>query len=186
MTALTYLVSPARTPLGPNTFWLDVHGLLMFLILIFGAFLFGAIFFSKDLDEKTVRRLKISGAGTFVALLLLMISGFIPDAGFGSGATFSGTATDSIGTVTGNISDAGLGNFTGPLLFDMMEHVSLIIPGLAAVVGVLIFHHGAKVITVPTIRRTVLTLMTVAGIWILVIGGIGVYITKILTYRTGS
>ena len=33
--------------IGPNTIWLDLHGLLMFLILVFAAFLFGAIFFSK-------------------------------------------------------------------------------------------------------------------------------------------
>ncbi len=38
--------------IGPNTIWLDLHGLLMFLILIFAAFLFGAIFFSKEADER--------------------------------------------------------------------------------------------------------------------------------------
>ncbi len=57
--------------IGPNTFWLDLHGLLMFLILIFAAFLFGAIFFSKEPDARLVRRLKISSAATFILLMLL-------------------------------------------------------------------------------------------------------------------
>jgi len=63
--------------IGPNTFWLDLHGLLMFLILIFSAFLFGAIFFAKDPDERLVRRLKISSVVAFVLLMLLMITGFL-------------------------------------------------------------------------------------------------------------
>ena len=67
---------------GPNTLWLGLHGLLMFVILVFSAFLFGAIFFTREPDARTVRRLKISAAVTFTALLLLMISGIIPDIGF--------------------------------------------------------------------------------------------------------
>lgn len=68
----------------------------------------------------------------------------------------------------------------------MMERVSLVVPGLAAVAGVLIFACGEKVITVPAIRRSVLSVMAVTGIWVLVIGVIGVYITKVLTYPLGS
>lgn len=171
---------------GPNTFWLDVHGLLMFVILIFAAFLFGAIFFTKDADEKMVRRLKISSAVTFVALMLLMISGIIPDTGFGDGSAFSGTVTNDFGTFTSEVTDAGLGNFTGPLLFDMMEHVSLIIPGLAAVIGVMIWHYGERVMTDPVIHRSVLRLMAFTGAWTLLIGAIGVYITKVLTFPVGK
>lgn len=171
---------------GPNTLWLDLHGLLMFIILIFSAFLFGAIFFSKDPDAKLVRRLKISAGVTFAALMLLMISGIVPDTNFGSGSTFSGTTQSSLGSFTNNVSDAGLGAFTGPLLFDMMEHVSLIVPGLAAVIGLLIFHYGAQVVTDGIVRRSVLWLMALTGVWTLVIGGIGVYITKVLTFPTGS
>jgi hypothetical protein len=171
---------------GPNTLWLDIHGLLMFLVLIFAAFLFGAIYFSKEPDAKTVRRLKISSAGTFVALLALMITGIFPDTGFGAGAAFSGTVQNAYGTVTSHIPDAGVGNFTGPLLFDMMEHVSLIVPGLAAVAGFLIFHYGRRVVTEPVIKRAVLSIMAVTGAWMLVIGAIGVYITKVLTYPVGS
>jgi hypothetical protein len=63
---------------GPNTLWLGLHRFLMFIILMFAAFLFGAIFFTKNPDVKT-------GAGAedlrrmFGALL--MISGIIPDIG---------------------------------------------------------------------------------------------------------
>lgn len=85
-----------------------------------------------------------------------------------------------------HINATGLGNFTGPLLFDMMEHVSLVVPGLAAVAGVLIFTAGERVITVPAIRASVLWLMSITGIWTLIIGAIGVYITKVLTYPPGA
>jgi len=66
---------------GPNTLWLGLHGFLMFVILVFSAFLFGAIFFTGTPDARTVRRLKVSAAVTFGARLLLMISGIIPDIG---------------------------------------------------------------------------------------------------------
>lgn len=171
---------------GPNTFWLDLHGLLMFLILIFAAFLFGAIFFSKEPAARLIRRLKISAAATFILLMLLMISGIIPDIHFDAGATFTQNTTNDFGTFISKVSDDSLSNFTGPLLFDMMEHVSLIIPGLAAVVGFLVFHYGEQVITNKTIKRSVLSLMFVTGAWTLVIGAIGVYITKVLTFPVGG
>ena len=47
---------------GPNTLWLGLRGFLMFIILVFAAFLFGAIFFTENPEAKTVRRLKISAA----------------------------------------------------------------------------------------------------------------------------
>jgi hypothetical protein len=171
---------------GPNTLWLGLHGLLMFIILVFAAFLFGAIFFTKTPDPRTVRRIKISAAVTFAALLLLMISGIIPDIGFGNVSSFATTTHNAYGTFRGSVDATGLGNFTGPLLFDMMEHVSLVVPGLAAVAGVLIFTAGDRVITVPAIRASVLTLMAITGIWVLIIGAIGVYITKVLTYPPGA
>ncbi len=171
---------------GPNTLWLGLHGFLMFVILVFSAFLFGAIFFTRVPDPRTVRRLKISAAVTFVALLLLMISGIIPDIGFGNPGTFTTTTHNAYGTFRSSVTASGLGSFTGPLLFDMMEHVSLIVPGLAAVAGVLIFTAGDKVITVPAIRASVLWLMSITGIWVLIIGVIGVYITKVLTYPPGA
>jgi hypothetical protein len=172
--------------IGPNTIWLDLHGLLMFLILIFAAFLFGAIFFAKEPDARLVRRLKISSAATFVLLMVLMITGMIPDINFAAGATFTHSTVNDFGTFKAMVSDTSLGNFTGPLLFDMMEHVSLIIPGLSALVGFLIFYYGGRVITTPTIRRSVLSLMVLTGIWTLIIGAIGVYITKVLTFPVGQ
>lgn len=175
----------SQFPIGANNFWLDMHGLLMFLILTFGAFVFGAVYFSKDPDAATVRRLKISSLVTFVALILLMITGIVPDAGFGSGATFSYATHNALGAFTSHVTDTSLGNFTGPLLFDMMEHSSQIVPGLALVILLLIYHYGARVVTVPAIRRSVESLMVLAGIWTLALGAIGVYITKVLTYPIG-
>ena len=170
---------------GWHTLWLDLHGLLMFLILVFAAFLFGAIYFTKDPDARTVRLLKISAVGTFVALLALMITGMIPDTGW-AGSQLSATAHNAYGTFSSNVTDDGAGNFAGPLLFDIMEHVSLIVPGLAAVAGALILGYGERVITVPAIRRSVLSIMAVTGLWTLVVGAIGVYITKVLTFPVGT
>jgi hypothetical protein len=172
--------------LGWNTVLLDLHGVLMFVTLIFSAFLFGAIFFVRQPDALMVRRLKVSSIVAFVGLLGLMITGIIPDISFGSGGTFSGTVTNDFGTFVTKVTDTTLGNFTGPLLFDMMEHVSLIVPGLAAVIGFLILYLGRRVMTEPAIRGSVLSLMLVAGAWTFVLGAIGVYITKILTFPAGA
>ncbi len=172
--------------IGPNTFWLGIHGLTMIVVPIFSAFLFGSIYFSRTADARLIRRLKISSAVTFVALLGLMVSGIIPDTAFGVGATFSTTTTNDFGTFTSQVTDASLGNFTGPLLFDVMEHVSLIVPGLAAVIGYLIWTQGAAVVEAPAMRRSVLSLMIVTGLWTLALGMVGVYITKILTFPQGG
>ena len=83
--------------LGPNTFWLDLHGMMMFIILVFSAFLFGAIFFAKTADAVLVRRLKISASVSFAALLLLIVSGIIPDIGF-TAAALNGTTHNAYGT----------------------------------------------------------------------------------------
>ncbi len=72
------------------------------------------------------------------------------------------------------MTDTSLGNFTGPLLFDMMEHVSLIVPGLAAVILFLIRHYGPRVMTQPVIRNSTLGLMALAGGWMMVLGMIGI------------
>jgi len=94
--------------------------------------------------------------------------------------------TNDFGTFVTKVTDTTLGNFTGPLLFDMMEHVSLIVPGLAAVIGFLILYLGRRVMTEPAIRGSVLSLMLVAGAWTFVLGAIGVYITKVLTFPAGA
>jgi hypothetical protein len=180
-----HLVAASLVELGPRTFWLDLHGLLMFVTLMFGAFLFGAIFFRQQPDSWFVRRLRISAIVTVVGLFALCITGIIPDASFGAGATFSGRFVNEYGTFVNHVSDNSLGNLTGPLFFDMMEHVSLIVPGLALVILVLIVHYRERVVTVPEVRRSVQWLMLVAGAWTLVLGAIGVYITKILTFPLG-
>ena len=169
---------------GPNTLWLDLHGLLMFLLLVFSAFLFGAIFFAREPDKRVVTGLKISSMAAFVLLMGLMISGIIPDIAF-NGTNLSHTTTNDFGAFSAQVTDDNVSNFAGPLLFDVMEHVSLIVPALAAVVGFLIFHYGRRVMTNPQVKRSVLSLMVLTGVWVLALGGIGVFITKVLTFPTG-
>ncbi len=50
----------------------------------------------------------------------------------------------------------------------------------------MIFYYGGRVITDSTIKRCVLSLMSLDGAWTLALGGIGVYITKMLTFPVGQ
>jgi hypothetical protein len=172
--------------LGWNTFWLDLHGAVMILTLSAAAFGFGVVVMAREPSDRLVEGLKWSGVITFAGFVAIAITGMVPDTAFGSGATFSGTFNNDFGNVTRSVSDSQLGNFTGPLLFDMMEHVSLIVPALAAVIAFLLWNQGRKVITVPAIKASVLGLMSVTWLWTLVLAAIGVYITKVLTFPPGS
>ncbi len=167
---------------GCNTMWLDAHGLLMVIVVMCLAFLVGAIWFSRQADERLVRGLKAASMVTLVAFVLLTITGLVPDIGFEKGTTFSGAFHNDFGTFQSTVSDENLGAFTGPLLFDIMEHISLIVPGLALLVCFLIWHHGRRTVEDQLVRRSVLSLLVLTGFWALAIGSVGVYITKVLTY----
>jgi len=167
---------------GSDTMWLGAHGMIMLVILICLAFLFGAIWFSKQADEQLVLGLKLASMATFIALVLLMITGLVPDIGFGKGASFSGTFYNDFGTFQSAVTDDNLGAFTGPLLFDMMEHVSFIVPGLAALLCFLIWHYDKRVVEDRAVRSAVLSLLVLTVGWVLAIGNLGLYVTKVLTF----
>jgi hypothetical protein len=167
---------------GCNTMWLDLHGLLMVVVVICLAFLAGAIWFSRQADERLVRGLKTASMATVVAFVLLTITGLVPDVTFDKGTTFSGTFHNEFGTVQSTVSDDNVGAFTGPLLFDIMEHVTLAVPGLALLLCFLVWHFGRRTVEDPVVRRSVLSLLFLTGFWVLALGSVGVYITKILTY----
>ena len=167
---------------GSNTMWLGAHGMIMLVILISSAFLFGAVWFSRQADEQLLRGLKVAGMATFIALVLLMISGLVPDVGFDKGGSFSGAFHSDFGTFQSTVTDDNLGAFTGPLLFDMMEHVSFIVPGLAALLCFLIWHYGRKVVEDGAVRGAVLSLLVLMVGWVLAIGNLGLYVTKVLTF----
>src|SRR5574340_1825298 len=107
--------------LGPNELMLSLHGLIFILIVGFASYVFGGIYFTKDPSESFVTRLKFSALITFLLTLGLMISGMLPDVNFGSGAVLSASYVNDYGNFTQSISDASVGGFTAPLLFDMME-----------------------------------------------------------------
>jgi hypothetical protein len=178
MVALT--VGPFE--IGSNTMWLGAHGMLMLVILISLAFLFGAIWFSRRADEQLVRGLKAASMTTFIALVLLMITGLVPDIGFGEGASFSGSFHTDFGKVQSTVTNDNLSAFTGPLLFDVMEHVSFIVPGLAALLCFLIWHYGRRVVEERAIRGATLSVLVLTVGWVLVIGNLGLYVTKVLTF----
>jgi hypothetical protein len=171
--------------LGTNELLLSLHGLLFILIVGFASYIFGAIYFKRIESEIYIRRLKISSLVTFLLVLGLMISGILPDVNFGSGL-LSATYTNSYGNFTQSVNDTTVGAFTGPLLFDMMEHVSFVGLALTGVVTYLIWDYGELVVTDKRVKWSTLSIILVIVAWLLVLGVIGTIMTKTLTFPPGT
>lgn len=166
---------------GTDTILLDLHSLLVFLTLTVLMTVFGGILMSRQADKKTIGWLKILSVVEVVLVVLLVVTGIVPDMAFSSGANLTYTSNTQYSNITQNVTDAQLANFTAPLIFDFMEHVTLLGPGLAGVVAMLIWALGPLVITNSTIKRGVLLLLVVGLIWLLVLGAMGVILTKTMT-----
>lgn len=171
--------------LGPDTIYVNVHYGIFIAMLFFSAFLLDAVFFYKTADPQVVQLITISSFILFLMILAVNVTGVIADVPMSAGAAVSGNWANGFGNYTASVSDAGIGNFTGPLFFDMMEHVSLIGPGLAAVITVLIWYYKEQVLTNPDVKRPVLILLTIAIAWALILATMGVIMTKTLTYPSG-
>ncbi len=171
--------------LGPNTIYVDVHYGVFIATLFFAAFVLDAVFFYKTADPQVVQLITLSSFILFLMVVAVNITGVIADVPLSAGAAVSGNWTNAYGSFNANVTDTAVGNFTGPLFFDMMEHVSLIGPGLAGVITVLIWYYKEEVLTVPEVKRSVLILLTVAIAWVLILATIGVILTKTLTYPPG-
>lgn len=172
--------------LGPNELMLSIHGLLFILIVGFASYTFGGIYFTKETSSTFVFRLKFSALVTFLLTLGLMISGMLPDVSFGDATLLTATYSSAYGNFTQNVGAASAGNFTGPLLFDMMEHVSFVGLALVGVVTYLIWDYGSLVITDRRVKWSVLSLIFVTVAWLLVLGVIGTLMTKTLTFPPGA
>ncbi len=171
--------------LGPNELLLSLHGLVFILIVGFASYIFGAIYFTKEPTKTFMTRLKVSSLITFLLVVGLLVSGVLPDVNFGSGSLLSASYTNDYGNFTQTISDATAANFTGPLLFDVMEHVSFIGGVLSGVITFLIWDFGELVVTETKAKWSVLSLIFVTVAWLLVLGVIGTIMTKTLTFPPG-
>jgi len=171
--------------LGPNELLLSIHGLLFILIVGFGSYIFGAIYFKETGSEVHMTRLKISSLVTFFLVLGLMITGILPDTNFGSGALLSASYSNAYGNFTQIVTDESAGNFTGPLLFDMMEHVSFVGLALTGVITYLIWNFGNLVFTDGRVKWSVLSIILVTMAWLIVLGVVGTIMTKTLTFPPG-
>jgi hypothetical protein len=171
--------------LGPNELLLSIHGLVFILIVGFASYIFGAIYFTKEPSKSFMTRLKISSLVTFLLVVGLLVSGILPDINFGSGSTLTSSYTNDYGNFTQTVSDASVAGFTGPLLFDMMEHVSFIGGVLAGVITFLVWDFGELVVTEPKAKWSVLSLIFVTVAWLIVLGIIGTIMTKTLTFPPG-
>ena len=168
--------------IGLNTFWLDLHLFIAFLLVGSSMMVLGGIYLSSRADERIVRLLKRLSLLSLVLVVVLLITGILPDIYFGLGDTFSFTATNDFGNFSATVSDQGLSLFTGPLLFDIMEHITLIGPAITSVVALLIWHYGSLVVTDPRIKRSVLILGLTGISWLFVLMWIGMYLSRILTF----
>lgn len=164
---------------------LSLHGLFFILIVGFGSYVFGAIYFKRIESDVYVTRLKISALATFLAVFGLTITGILPDVNFASNF-LSASYSNDYGNFTQNVGAITVGNFTGPLLFDMMEHISFVGLALTGVVTYLIWNFGKLVITDRRVKWSVLSLMLVTIAWLLVLGVVGTIMTKTLTFPPGT
>ncbi len=172
--------------LGPQETWLSIHGLIFILLVGFASYVFGAIYFTKQPDKSFMFRLKVSSLAAFLLVVALMVSGVLPDMnGFAAGATLTGSWSNDYGNFTQTVSDVSVGNFTGPLLFDFMEHISFIGVALTGLVTFLIWEYGEMVVTDRTARWSVLSLILVTVAWLVVLGVVGTLMTKTLTFPPG-
>lgn len=126
--------------LGPETIYVNVHYGLFIAMLFLSAFVLDAIYFAQR-TYQSVQMIMFASFFLFIMSVALNVTGIIPDIPMSAGAALSGTYSTSFGNYTASVSDAALANFTGPLLFDMMEHVSLLGPAVAAVLTGLVYHY---------------------------------------------
>ncbi len=173
--------------LGANTLWLSLHHILSIaLVLAIADYVFGSVFFTTEPSHHALLHMRI-GSGVALGLaVLVVITGIIPDINFGTPAAFNLTTSNSFDTATLKVTSDSLGNFAGPLLFDIMEHVSLIVPGIIAMVTVLIWSYRERVVSSPDVRRSILVLTAAAFGWIAVIAVMCIYLVKYLTFPVGS
>ena len=170
--------------LGPETIYVNVHYGLFIALLFLAAFVLDAVFFAKP-SAQAVQMILFASFFLFVMTIALDITGIIPDVPMSTGAAVSGTYATAFGNYTASVSDAALGSFTGPLFFDMMEHVSLLGPAIAAVLTGMVWHYKGLVLTEPEVKRSVLILMTIAIAWMLILATMGVILVKTLTFPPG-
>ena len=181
------MVATSIFGMGPNTFWIFIHHVASIaLVLSIADYVFGSVYFSSENSTHAVRHMRIGSIAALVSSIVVVVSGIVPDIAFGSPSAFNLTTTTAYGTQTLHTSVWGLGAFAGPLLFDIMEHISLIVPGLIAMIAVLCWSLGRDVLAVPHYKRAVLSITVLAFFWIAVIAVIGVYLVKFLTFPVGS
>jgi hypothetical protein len=171
--------------IGYNTFLLYLHFSMLLPIAIGLAYVTGALLFTREPTAKDVARLKMVSWLTFLFVICLLIFGVLPDINFGSGAALSASYGTSYGNFTQQVTDASVGNFTGPLYFDMIEHVSFIGIGLAGAALALIWSMGSLVFTVRKLKWSILSILIIAVVWIFVLALMGITMTHTLAFPAG-
>ncbi len=182
--AITWEVGIAWLGFGPETMWVNLHYAMFIVALFVVMFLLDLVYLPRAASPHLVRGLKIFSLFLFLVIVIVSVLGVIPDIPFDS-SHVGGTWTGQYGSVTANVSDSDVGNLTGPLLFDMMEHTSLILPPIWGLAAVLVWHYGPLTVADPKVKRAVLALLVLGIVWTLVLAIMGVVMVKTLTFPPG-
>ena len=176
--------------LGPNTAWLLAHHILSIgLVLSIADYVLGSVFFSTQPSGHAALHMRIGSTSAVVLAVLVVISGIVHDIGFGNPALFNqtwGNLGSGFAITHQQTNGNSLGNIIGPLNFDVKQHVSLLIPGLAVMIAVLCWKFGKDIVKVQHYRRAVLTITSLSFAWIAVIAVIGIYLARFLTFPVGA
>lgn len=173
--------------MGPETLWLSFHHFLSIaLVLALVEFVGAGLFFTKEPSARVTLHMKVATAGAFLIAVLVTITGIVPDTKFGDLSVFNTTTVTGYGTTALHVTNASLGNFAGPIMFDMMEHVALVVPGLIAMIAVLCWAYGSALLRLRDVKASVISLVFVTFTWIAVISIMGIIMVKYLTFPVKS
>lgn len=172
--------------LGPFSAIVNLHYGLFIVAFFFLAFLIDAIYFLEKSDRGKVALLKFGSMALFLMVVAVVILGLASDMPLNSGAPLSATWQGTYGNHTQNVTDTQATVLCNSLFMDMMEHTSLIGPGMGAVLVGMTWSYQGQILTDRRVKGTFLFLMGIALAWVLVIAVMGVILTKTVTYPPGA
>lgn len=172
--------------LGIGTTLINLHYGTFIVALFFAAFLIDFIYFVKTSNRDLTVLLKFGAVAVFVLVVGVVILGLAADIPVMDSGSLSGLWSTPYSSSAQVVTGDQANRFCNALLTDMMEHTSLLGPGLAAVLLSLVWNYQGSVLTDPKVKRGVLLLMGIGLARVLVLALIGVILTKTLTLPPGA
>ena len=179
---LAYVLS---AHLGLGTILINLHYGTFIVTFFFIAFIIDFVYFLKAANHDLTTLLKFSAIALFALVVAIVILGLAADIPVMDPGSLSGIWSTPYSSVSQTVTADQANSWCNALLTDMMEHTSLLGPGLAAVIASLVWNYKDRVLTDRAVKRNVLVLLGIGLAWALVLGLIGVILTKTLTLPPG-